>query len=278
MDKLKPSSFLSLAPGAKKEFTVETANVYNLERGGKFNVFSTGTIPYAKEGSTSIYGSLTYKSNQITMNIDGAQAAKVPKLRPNNKRTIIDESTCSAAQIATLKEGFSNCEKMATAAAKDVSKGKYIQEYFRSPSSCMRRKISNRFSKVAADCSLRSRKTKTVCNNPLNYCVYRGENVLAYTDKRTNIINYCPKFWETPALPRPTLNGCWKDNQVSVIIHEETHAPAIVRSPTEDFAKMEGVFMIGKAKAWQNADNYGAYAVGKLHIIWWRSALKLINI
>lgn len=259
---LASEDFVTLAPGGKKELKVETTSIYTLNQGGRFNVVAKGGIRYAEKGSVKPVGILYYESNKLTMDIDGRKASKMA--RPMDKRQEID-STCSPLQAERLREGFENCARFATNAAKEAHKGTKLKEYFKRDDSCMRKFIGLRYELIATECAENAKhKTRAGCAEVTNKLGGCRENTYALTNVLTSKVTYCPKFFDdTP----PVTSYCWYADQATTIIHELTHAPSIFSYLyyTGDYAydsNMDAVMGLGKWKARNNADTYALYANG----------------
>jgi hypothetical protein len=91
----RSEDFLTLAAGAKKAFSVETAALHTLDDGGDFDVFAQGALPFANANSTELTGSLDYESNKLKMKINGTEAATVTKAIA--KRSTVD-TNCNRHQ------------------------------------------------------------------------------------------------------------------------------------------------------------------------------------
>jgi deuterolysin len=157
---LSSNDFVTLAAGATKELTVETAALHTLNQGGDFTVFAKGLLPYAEEGSTELAGALSYESNELTMSIDGTQAAQVAKAVV--KRTAIG-SSCTGSKLSAVRTALSNCARLASSAASAASSGTKLSTYFKSTSSSVANTVSARLRAVSSDCGSTSSRTTTNC-------------------------------------------------------------------------------------------------------------------
>ncbi|OCK85695.1 neutral protease 2-like protein [Lepidopterella palustris CBS 459.81] len=248
---LTEDAFMALAAGETKEITVETASLHTLSQGGVFDVFASGAIPFAKAGSTELAGSLAYASNKLTMNVNGALAAKVSKAIV--KRTTID-SDCTGDYLTTVQNALSNCASLASAAASAADAGTDITTYFTSSSESSI--VSARLSAVANECSSTSGgATTTHCTDTYSGC---SDGVLAYTVPSANDIIYCDLFFTD--LP-DVSSTCHAQDQATTVIHENTHAPGVYSPGTEDYGYgYSAATALSEDEEVNNADSYALYS------------------
>jgi deuterolysin len=101
------------------------AGVHDLSTGGHYTVSSVGRIPFAKEDSNDLSGSLKYKSNKITMNVNGKKAAKVPKalaqLQKRGDMSVVAD--CSGDQYTQTVTALEECNSLASAAGDNALNG-----------------------------------------------------------------------------------------------------------------------------------------------------------
>lgn len=259
---LTEESFKSIDAGETIEVEIEIAELYDLSKSGKYDVFTQGFIEYAKENSTDLSGSvLQYSSNHLSIDIDSAKTATIEKaVHSIAKRTTI-QSDCSSTRLTAIRTALSNCNKLATAAATAATSGSAskFQEYFKTTSSSTRSTVAARLKAVASDCaSTSSGKTRTYCSDVYDGC---ESGVLAYTLPAYNYIAYCPLFFNQ----LPALSGqCHAQDQATTVLHEETHAPAVYSPGTEDNGYgYSAATALTSARAVANADSYALYANGE---------------
>lgn len=259
---LTEESFKSIDAGETIEVEIEIAELYDLSKSGKYDVFTQGFIEYAKENSTALSGSvLQYSSNHLSIDVDSAKTATIEKaVHAIAKRTTI-QSDCSSTRLTAIRTALSNCNKLATAAATAATSGSAskFQEYFKTTSSSTRTTVANRLKAVASDCaSTSSGKTRTYCSDVYDGC---ESGVLAYTLPAYNYIAYCPLFFNQ----LPALSGqCHAQDQATTVLHEETHAPAVYSPGTEDNGYgYSAATALTSARAVANADSYALYANGE---------------
>ncbi|KAF2501963.1 neutral protease 2-like protein [Lophium mytilinum] len=250
---LSTDSFTTLAAGETKELTVEAASLHTLTTSGVYDVFAAGAISYAEPGSTALAGSIAYSSNKLSLNVDGAKAAKVAKkLR---KRTYV-ASDCTGSKLSTLKTALADCKKLANAAATAASAGTKMSTYFKSTSSSVKSTVAARLKAVATECgSTTSGATETHCTDTDDGC---ESDVLAYTIPSENYIVYCPLSFSD----LPVLSGtCHAQDIATTILHESTHAPGVYSPGTDDNAYgFSASTALSSSQAVDNADSYALYA------------------
>ena len=170
---LSEDAFVTIAPGETVESTFDVAATADLSAGGVFEIASEGAIPIATANRTELSDSKIYfKSNTLSLNVDGAEAAKVaPAVKPLDKRTRV--AGCSGASNSNLLTALSNSQRLSNAAANAAASGSAskFSEYFRTTSSDARTRVRDRFRAVAAESSSSSTgRTTYYCNDPYGYC------------------------------------------------------------------------------------------------------------
>ena len=149
---LTEDAFTTLAAGEAIEQTVNLASVADLSTGGDYDVFAAGAIALATPGTTTLSGeSVTYDSNLLTIQVDGAAAAKVEKaVKPLDKRTL-EESCSSSANNAALQKALRQAVTLANNAATAATSGSAskFNEYFKTTSSSVRSTVAARFRGIA---------------------------------------------------------------------------------------------------------------------------------
>lgn len=260
---LQASSFTTLAAGAKKEMTIDIADIYDLQAGGKFYVIAQDALPYSGDKTTILLGKVNYESNKLLMDIEATHAPKIHTIM--SKRSVI-EATCDVKERKALENAQAQCVKLSTAAAKAARAGTNLDKYFLDSSSATKKKVSNVFSAAAKECSSSSKVTTSRCNDPLGYCDLNPD-MLAYAKSDRKYVNYCPEFFKMVVLPVT----CFGDDMATTTLHELTHLSAVSDPVTRDHAYQKDVFSYQKIKnsamALENADTYAMYAQGKFVII-----------
>ncbi|KAI2383059.1 hypothetical protein LOY87_006796, partial [Ophidiomyces ophidiicola] len=98
VNNLPPEAFQVLAAGASAEATFDVAETADLSAGGSYSIKSAGTISIVDRTSRTagVTEAVEYSSNELTINVDGAEAAKVKSATEKlNKRTQLQPS-CSS--------------------------------------------------------------------------------------------------------------------------------------------------------------------------------------
>ncbi|CCD33635.1 hypothetical protein ACHAPC_004601 [Botrytis cinerea] len=255
---LAPEVFHTLAAGETFETSFNAAEVHDLST-STYTFVAEGAIPFAKAGSTEISDSIIFKSNAITVSVDGEAAKSVAKAIPSSidRRTVL-QSGCSTSQRSATTQALSYCASLARAASTAASSGSSTKfsEYFKTTSSSTRSVVAARLSAVASQCSsLTSGSTKYYCTDVYGYC---ESNVLAYTIPSTNEIVNCPIYYSA----LPALTGtCHAQDRATTTLHEFTHAPATYSPGTADNGYgYAAATALTSARAVLNADSYALYA------------------
>ncbi|KAL8758003.1 MAG: hypothetical protein Q9184_004060, partial [Pyrenodesmia sp. 2 TL-2023] len=163
--------FATLAPGATLESTFDLAAVTDLSAGGAFEVVTEGAVPLAS--GTDLSGEkLVFRSNKLSIDVDGAVAARVaPAIQPLDKRTII--TSCAGEQGTSLRNALARAVTLSTNAANAAASGSAtkFQEYFKTTAADARTTVANRFRGVAAQAgSTTNGSTRYYCTDPYGYC------------------------------------------------------------------------------------------------------------
>jgi len=259
---LASESFISIPAGSTYETTINAAAVHDLSSGGTFSVVAQGSVPYAKAGSTELSGSaISYKSNALTIEVDGAAAAAVPRAVNSlslEKRAAVQTSSCPTSQRSATLTALSNCRTLSLSAASAARSGSAakFQEYFKTTAAATRTAVANRFTAVANECgSSTSGATYYYCTDVYGYC---GSNVLAYTIPSTDEVVNCPLYYSAI----PALSGtCHAQDRATTTLHEFTHAPGVYSPGTQDNGYgYAAATSLTAARALANADSYALYA------------------
>lgn len=258
---LSRDAFTYLAPGESVEDVFDIASTYDLTSGGPVTIRTEGVVPYATANSTDIAGYISYSSNVLTIDVDGAAAATVSKaITPLDRRTRI--SSCSGSRQSALTTALRNAASLANAAADAAQSGSASKssEYFKTTSSSTRQTVAARLRAVAREASSSSSGATTYyCDDPYGYC---SSNVLAYTLPSYNIIANCDI--SNTYLPALT-STCHAQDQATTALHEFTHAPGVYSPGTDDLAYgYQAAMGLSSSQAVMNADTYALYANGKL--------------
>ncbi|KAL4936581.1 hypothetical protein BDV06DRAFT_227757 [Aspergillus oleicola] len=250
---LSDDALTSLAPGATIEDVFDIASTSDLSEGGSITLRSEGVVPLVTD--KSVTGSLPYTSNELTITVDGAEAANVAKVAALDKRTRI--SGCSGSRSTALQTALRNTVSLANAAATAArSGGSRFTTFFKSDSTSTRNTVAARFSAVASEASSTSSGSTTYyCTDSFGYC---SSNVLAWTLPAYNIIANCDIYYSyLPAL----ASSCYDQDQATTTLHELTHAPGVYSPGTDDLAYgYSASVALSASQAVLNADSYALFA------------------
>ncbi|KAI9756655.1 MAG: hypothetical protein M4579_003744 [Chaenotheca gracillima] len=255
---LSKDAFTSVAAGETVEKTITLAEVHDLQASGKYDIVTQGSFPTASDDFSTISGEAVYfRSNDLSIDVDGAKAAKVEfAIKALDTRTIT--TSCSGSQGTALKNALSRAVTLSNAAANAATSGSAskFQEYFKTTSSSVRATVAARFRGVASQAgSTTSGSTRYYCTDPYGYC---DSNTLAYTLPANNLIANCPIYYTVI----PNLTGtCHAQDQTTTSIHEFTHAPATYSPGTQDLGYgYAAATSLSSNSAVNNADSYALYA------------------
>ena len=260
---LSEDAFTALGAGETKEVTFDVARTHDVTNGGAFSLIATGAIPFAKAGSTELTGdALAFQSNELSIDVDGAQAATVARpFSKANKRSDL-ESDCTGSNLSATRNALKNCVTLASNAATAATSGSAskFQEYFKTTSSSTRQTVANRLNAVSRECSSStSGATDYYCADVYGDC---SSNVLAYTVPSQNVVVNCPLYFS--ALPLLT-STCHAQDQTTTTIHEFTHAPGVYSPGTQDLGYgYAAATALSANSALNNADTYALYSNGEL--------------
>ncbi|KAG2421254.1 24 kDa metalloproteinase precursor [Aspergillus terreus] len=244
-----------LAPGESIEDEFDIAATSDLSEGGSITISTDGFVPIAT--GNKITGSVPYSSNELSIEVDAAQAASVASaVKPLDKRTKV--ASCSGTRSSALSTALKNTVSLANAAASAAQSGSSsrFQEYFKTTSSSVRSTVAARFRAVASEASSTSSGSTTYyCTDTYGYC---SSNVLAYTLPAYNIIANCDIYYTyLSALTRT----CHAQDQATTTLHEFTHAPGVYSPGTDDLGYgYDAATALSSSQALNNADTYALFA------------------
>ncbi|KAI9373489.1 Deuterolysin metalloprotease family-domain-containing protein [Aspergillus egyptiacus] len=253
---LTEDALTTLAPGAELEDFFDIATTSDLSSGGAIKLRSEGSVPLVT--GSDITGSLPFSSNELEIEVDGAEAAKVHSaMHALHKRTRI--ASCSGSQGSALQTALRNTVTVANRAASAASSGHALfNTFFKTTSSSARSSVAARFQAIAREASTTSSGATTYyCQDVYGYC---SSNVLAWTLPAYDIIANCPMYYSY--LPAVT-STCWGQDQWSTTLHEFTHAPGVYSPSTQDYAYgYAASTALSSSQALNNADSYTLFASG----------------
>ncbi|KAL6708539.1 hypothetical protein ACN47E_002520 [Coniothyrium glycines] len=169
-------------------------------------------------------------------------------------------SSCRGSKLTAVHTALSNCQKLASATASAASAGAEakLTTDFKSTASSTKSTVFSRLNAVARHCGGSSATTSTNCNDAYNGY---SSNVLAYTVPSASYTTYCPIFFS--ALPALT-STCYAQDQVTTVLHEETHAFSIYSPGKDDLGYgYAAASQLLTSQALNNADSFALYANGK---------------
>ncbi|KAL3477651.1 Deuterolysin metalloprotease family-domain-containing protein [Aspergillus californicus] len=251
---LSEDALTSLAPGAEIEDVFDIASTSDLSEGGSVTIRSQGFVPLVT--GSEITGSLPFDSNEITIDVDGVEAAKVHNaVQSLHRRTRI--TSCSGSRSTALQTALRNTVTLANnAATAAAAGGTRFNTFFKSTSTSVRNTVAARFRAVASEAaSTSSGSTTYYCTDVYGYC---SSNVLAWTLPSSNIIANCDIYYSYLS----ALTGtCYAQDQATTTLHEFTHAPGVYSPGTQDYGYgYAASTALSSSQAVLNADSYALFA------------------
>lgn len=108
--KLDKKSFQTIKGGKTFEVTIDAAALFDLSAGGKFDVVAEGSLPYSNSGKKKIAGEQAYKSNKVTLDVNGTAAAEA---KHKLDRRAILASDCVAGRFDASRNALAVCSNLA---------------------------------------------------------------------------------------------------------------------------------------------------------------------
>ncbi|OAA69710.1 Peptidase M35, deuterolysin [Cordyceps fumosorosea ARSEF 2679] len=256
-EKLTDEDFQKIDAGQSIEVTFHLAETHDLSAGGKYSVSSTGVLSYATEADNKLIGSVSYTSNAIEAEIDGAIAAAVHGAiqARYEKRTHV-QSDCTGSRRTGTINALKNCVALSTRAADAARSGPAakVEEYFKSSSSSTRSTIVNVLNNVAQECgSTDGGASRYYCTDQFGGC---GDRVLAYTQPSRSLQVYCDLYWDDlPAL----TSACHRQDQATTTLHEMTHLREVAGTADNGYG-YDNIRKLTTAQSLNNADSYAMFA------------------
>lgn len=249
---------LAIEETMNDEFDI--ASTSDLSEGGAVTIHAAGLLPLVSNGKISGY--IPYSSNEVTMDIDAAEAKTVSRaVKPLTRRVQVT-SSCSGARLNAATKALHNAETLANAAAQAAEAGSSLQfkKLFKSTAPDVRSSVAARLRAVAkAASSSTTGPLKYYCHDPHGYC--SKNNYLAYTISQWNTVVTCDKYYDYP----PLTDVCFYEDQATTTLHEFTHAESVYSPSTNDSAYGYDLATgLSADKALVNADSYALFANGEL--------------
>ncbi|PYI04776.1 deuterolysin metalloprotease family protein [Aspergillus sclerotiicarbonarius CBS 121057] len=235
----------------------DIASTLDITDSGPITIHTSGLVPITSDSEITSY--IPYTSNTLTINIDAAKAATVPKaltITPSlHRRTRL--SNCDANQDALMRAALDNAMRMSLAAANEawIGSAARMEEYFKSSSEETRSLVANRLAYIAAEASLiNADRTTYYCSDTFQLC---NNRTLAYTVPEWNVVVNCPLYWRL----MPMQTTCHAQDQANTIIHEFSHAPGVYAPGTDDLGYgYKAGMRLTRDQALRNADTYTLFA------------------
>lgn len=185
------SAFKVIAPGESLKAKFDIAEAHDVSSGGSFDLLTEGALSYAKADSTELTGTVTFKSNVLSTEIDGSQAAATRHSYLSKVSRTVVQPDCTGTKRQALLNALAICATRATAAAAaaQTNTAKII-EYFKLDSAAVKTTVAGVFKRIATECaSSATGVSKQYCTDQLKLC---GGGVMAYTSTAQAYIVNCP--------------------------------------------------------------------------------------
>ncbi|KAJ4165040.1 hypothetical protein LMH87_006687 [Akanthomyces muscarius] len=257
--KLTAASFQTLGAGQSVTTDFDLAHVHDLSSGGTYHVELSGALSTASgsSSSSSLAGSVPYRSNRLSITVDGPAASAAASAFHLQRRAKIQD--CNGTQLSVTRAALSSCAKLASAAAASAaasnSSDDKMTEYFKAADNSTRGVVSGVFRRVAAECgSTTAGVADYYCSDPYDAC---SDGVLAYTVPTQSYMAYCPLYFTE--LP-PRTERCHAQDQATTNLHEVTHLRQV--KGTEDYGGYGYDFVqsLTKEQNLNHADTYALFA------------------
>ncbi|PQK14292.1 hypothetical protein BB8028_0004g12220 [Beauveria bassiana] len=256
-DNLTDFDFQKIDAGQSVEVSFHLAETHDLSAGGKYSLSSTGVLSYANEAGDKLIGFVSYASNAIEAEVDGAVAQIIHSAiqARHEKRTHVQSDCTGRRQTGTI-HALRNCASLSNKAAQAAKSGSAakVEEYFKSSSASTRSAIVNVFNKVAQECgSTSGGASRYYCTDQFDGC---GSRVLAYTQPSRSLQVYCDLYWDDlPAI----ASGCHRQDQATTTLHETTHLREVAGTADNGYG-YDNIRKLTTAQSLNNADSYAMFA------------------
>ncbi|PHH79126.1 hypothetical protein CDD80_5592 [Ophiocordyceps camponoti-rufipedis] len=252
---LSDSGFRTIRPKQTIFIGLSIAETYDLSKGGEYDIFAQGTFLVARGFSNHVVSVITYESNVIRVQIDGAKAAIVHGYHRLKRHMIADD--CSPRQIRDIKRSLDNCVAIARAgewgAKKDPYPG-YMDYFFQSNTPQMRRFVADVFKRLRHECSVPTDGVVMLsCGGKVhkdtgNKKIYRYEKSFWKKERRTEYCDYDDQAIETARM-------LIQNNKIGGTTHLETG-----RDPETGSFHPSWFHKLDAPKARANTDNFIYFA------------------
>jgi deuterolysin len=238
------------------------AEMHDLSVGGTYDVRLEGALPYAALNTTTLVGSVPYKSNLLSANVDGTLAAKARKAFHAKIKRADLQNDCTGQRGAATSAALTNCADMAGRAAVAARTGPAAKmtEFFKRSDNATRQRVAAAFDRAQKECATQDAGVSDLyCTDVLKGC---DPGVLAYTLPSQSLMVNCNSYFSD--LPGKETK-CHEDDQQLTTLHEVTHLTQV--QDTEDFGTYgyNGVRSLSAGQNLVHADTYALYAAGKCY-------------
>ena len=155
LNNLTADALTTIPAGESLVDEFDIASTLDITDSGPIIIHTSGFVPITTD--SEITSHLPYTSNTLTIIIDAAKAATVPKALsispPLHRRTRL--SDCDNNQAGIMRAAFDNAMRMSVTAANEawIGSAARLEEYFKSSSQETRSLVANRLAYIAAEAS-----------------------------------------------------------------------------------------------------------------------------
>lgn len=215
-------------------------------------------MSFAEQNATAVSASMSYESNQLTIDVDGALVPSPTDVDGPRAQSKIDRS-CAKHMFTDLQQGLQRCAFLSFLGASNSAPNpprKFV-DYFRGVK--YRGQIRNRFLAAGKECESPHHGVATIhCNDIVNVCD-RNTRLLAYVimDNSARMIMCNSFFHDIPAKSR----GCRELDRGSVLLHEMCHIAQVYNPPCRDYTYEYKKFKrLSQEQSFLNANSYALFA------------------
>ncbi|KAK1985235.1 deuterolysin metalloprotease [Colletotrichum cereale] len=212
-------SFQTIKHGQTMEINFDFGEMHDLGDGGIYELLINSGIPYAKQGTTNIAGTIPITSNTLKVKDVDAKKAALTRMafHQSIKRTMV-QSDCQDSELDTVNLALNNCVTLAQQAGNATANDSRMAEYFKDTSDEAKENVTEVFRRIADECQTPTEGvSQQYCGDVYKSC---SPGVLAYTVPAYNYMVNCPLYFT--ALPSLTTS-CHGQDQATTTLHEMTH-------------------------------------------------------
>jgi deuterolysin len=109
-----------LKGGKSYDYTLDAAALYDLSAGGAFEISAEGILPYSQPGKKKLSGEVSFKSNTVSLNVNGVEANHAKRDLDRRNRMQAD---CTAGRREQASNALAVCSNLAFVAGEMAIRG-----------------------------------------------------------------------------------------------------------------------------------------------------------